>query len=108
MNPTIITQNPTPQELLEITDFMCSTGVVLKPVQDAITNWASKNSMIACQIINLIDRYIHSWNRARWGEMRKWGQMTAHGWFAYQSEMRLIKFMKNVEAAKQKALADAA
>lgn len=101
-----IPQPATRQELYEITEYMCSSGVFLKPVREALLDRAAKDLGIARLIKNTVDHYIHTWNRMRWGEFRRWHQMTARALFAGQTELRLIKFKEQVEAAE--ALANAA
>jgi len=108
MTPSTLTQTPTSQEIFEITEVMCSTGVVFKPVQEAIIGHVARDVTLADKLLEIIGRHMASWNRKRWGELNTWHQMTAHAWFALQIEKRLIEFRNQVRVAKEKALAKAA
>lgn len=99
MNLSTLPQTPTQQDLLEITDFMCETGVVLKPVRQVLLVEAAKDPTLAKTILDRVGRHINDWNMMRQAEWRTWQQMSARAYFALQTAHRLVKLSDDIRAA---------
>ncbi|MFA6100369.1 MAG: hypothetical protein WC750_05900 [Patescibacteria group bacterium] len=108
MNLSTIPQTPTKQDLMEITEFMCESGVVLKPVRLVLLAEIAKDPILANDILERVYKYIRRWSIKRYDEWKQWHQMTAHAWFALQTEIRLLGLADEIKAAKQAALSAAA
>jgi hypothetical protein len=107
MGHSTISRQPTFADMLEMTESMCESGVILRPILQLLLREAVKNPALAKAMRRRVRDSIERWDALVNRERRTWYIMSARAWKALQTRKRLTEIADQLTSARQTAIESA-